>query len=112
MGLYDPADAVVEWESLFTGDNLWGLMQAGEPRVLTEVTNDGCYVFVISERLQSRLARVDRQQLEGMARDWSRLRRADGESIEEGEASAHLAELASLVRTATEQGGRLYCSVR
>lgn len=87
-------------------------MRAGEPQVLTEVANDGCHVFVISERLQTLLATEDPLRLEDVARRWSRLRRTDGEFIEEGEAVSHLAELASLARTATGQGARLYCSVR
>ncbi|MGW1501187.1 hypothetical protein ACWCQW_21850 [Streptomyces mirabilis] len=112
VGIYDPADAAVEWEGLFTGDSPQELMRAGEPQVLTEVANDGCHVFVISERLQTLLATEDPLRLEDVARRWSRLRRTDGEFIEEGEAVSHLAELASLARTATGQGARLYCSVR
>ncbi|MFJ9724292.1 hypothetical protein ACIRP3_16205 [Streptomyces sp. NPDC101209] len=112
VGIYDPSDAVVEWESLFTGDSPQELMRAGEPQVLTEITNDGCYVFVISERLQALLATEDPLRLEEVGLKWSHLRQADGELVEEGEAVSHLAELASLARTATGQGARLYCSVR
>lgn len=112
VGIYDPADAAVEWESLFTGDSPQELMRAGEPHVLTKITNDGYYVFVISERLQALLATEDPLRLEGVARRWSHLRQADGEFVEEGDAVSHLAELASLARTATGQGARLYCSVR
>ncbi|WP_327420318.1 hypothetical protein OG612_39015 [Streptomyces sp. NBC_01527] len=112
VGIYDPADAAVEWESLFTGDSPQELMRAGEPQVLTEITNDGYYVFVMSERLQALLADEDPLRLKDVARKWSHLRRADGEFVEEGEAVSHLAELASLARTATGQGARLYCSVR
>lgn len=110
VSIYDPADAVVEWESLFTGDSPQELIRAGEPQVLTEITNDGCYVFVISERLQGLLATESPLRLEDAARQWSHLRRADGELVEEGEAISHLAELASLARTASGQGARLYCS--
>ncbi|MER6417057.1 hypothetical protein ABT273_39560 [Streptomyces humidus] len=112
VGIYDPSDAVVEWESLFTGDSPQELMRAGEPQVLTEITNDGCYVFVISERLQALLATEDPLRLEEVARKWSHLRQTDRELVEEGEAISHLAELASLARTATGQEARLYCSVR
>lgn len=112
VGIYDPADAAVEWESLFTGDCAQELMRAGEPRVLTEIENDGCYVFVVSERLQTLLATAGPQQLEDVARRWSRLRQADGERIEEGEAVSHLVELASLARASTSKAARLYCSVR
>ncbi|WP_055573861.1 hypothetical protein [Streptomyces prasinopilosus] len=112
VGVYDPADAVVEWESLFTGDGPQELARAGEPQVLTGITNDGCYVFMISERLQALLATQDPPRRDDVARRWSRLRRADGEFIGEDEAVDHLAELASLARAATGQGARLYCSVR
>ncbi len=87
-------------------------MRAGEPQVLTEITNDGCYVFVMSKRLQALLAAEDPLRLEDVARKWSHLRRVDGEFVEEGEAVSHLAELASLARTATGRGARLYGSVR
>ena len=50
-GLYDPADAVVEWESLLTGTGPQTLAQQGEPRGVTEITDDGCYVFVSMPRL-------------------------------------------------------------
>jgi hypothetical protein len=42
---------VVEWESLLAGTSCQALAQAGESSVLADVTNDGCYVFVLSERL-------------------------------------------------------------
>ncbi|WAX81644.1 hypothetical protein [Streptomyces sp. KMM 9044] len=112
VGIYDPADAAGEWKSLLTGDSPQGLLRAGEPQVLTEITNDGCYVFVISERLQALLTAKDALRLEEVARKRSHLRRADGELVEEGEAVSHLAELASLARAATGRGARLYCSVR
>jgi hypothetical protein len=42
-GSYDPADAVVEWESLFTGASSPALVQSGEPRIVAEMLNDGCW---------------------------------------------------------------------
>ncbi|WP_432054423.1 hypothetical protein [Streptomyces sp. bgisy022] len=112
VGVYDPADAVVEWESLFTGESPHALVRADEPRVLTDLTDDGCYVFVVSERLQSLLATGDPRRRDDVARAWSRLRRADGEAVEEGEAVRHLTELAALARAALDGSARLYCSVR
>ncbi|MGW2202452.1 hypothetical protein [Streptomyces sp. NPDC001774] len=111
VGDYDPSDAVVEWEGLFTGVTPEALVHAGEPWMLTWLTNDGTYVFVFSERLQKSLGTADREQLDSVARAWSRLRREAGEDIAEAEAVDHLADLAGLARRATDQGLRVYCSV-
>ncbi|GAA4198788.1 hypothetical protein [Actinocatenispora rupis] len=110
-GAYDPADVVVEWESLFTGAHAHALMQAGEPRFVTEVTNDGCCVFVVSRNLVTSLATSDRTTLEAIARQWAHMRQEDGEDIGEDEAVRHLGELARLAASAIRQGERLYCSV-
>ncbi|MYS20825.1 hypothetical protein GA0115240_123635 [Streptomyces sp. DvalAA-14] len=110
-GIYDPSDAVVEWESLFTGTSPQVLMQAGEPRIITEITNDGCYVFVVSDRVMALLATADEASLAGVAQGWAQLRQGDGEDIHEEEAFAHLGALADLARSAVGQGARLYCSV-
>lgn len=110
-GIYDPSDAVVEWESLFTGVSSRALMQAGEPRIITETANDGCYVFVASHRLMTALAGTDQARLDEVARRWAHLRQDDGEDINEEEAVAHLGALAALARSAVRQGARLYCSV-
>lgn len=110
-GIYDPSDAVVEWESLFSEVSTEVLMKSGEPRIITEVTNDGCYVFVVSNRLVALLLAADRSALEEVARRWARLRQSDGEEISEDEAVAHLGELAFLAGSAARQGKRLYCSV-
>ncbi|MGW4320418.1 hypothetical protein ACWEMW_14655 [Streptomyces sp. NPDC004684] len=112
VGDYDPADAAAEWEGLLTGDDPRELMRRGEPRVLTEITNDGHYVFVVSERLRTLLATTEPRRLAETAAEWSRLRRADGEAIGEADAVAHLADLAALARTAVDQKAGLYCSVR
>lgn len=107
---YDPEEAVTEWEALLTGLGPSSLMHAGEPRHVAQMTNDGCYVFVLSERLQRLLASVNADARGQMARQWSRARKADGEDIEEVEATRHLADLAALARAATRRNNRLYCS--
>lgn len=109
-GIYDPADAVVEWESLLAGSPR-ALAQAGERRVVTEISNDGCYVFVLLERLVTLLAEADQRRLDEVAREWARLRWEDGEDIGDGEAIADLGELAGLARMAPDQGSGLLCSV-
>jgi hypothetical protein len=110
-GIYDPADAVVEWEYLLAGTSPQTLVQQGEPRIVTKITNDGCYVFVLSAWLVTSLAAADRPRLDEAAREWARLRREHGEDIGDEEAIAHLGELAGLARRAAEQGSGLFCSV-
>ncbi|MGH3376816.1 MAG: hypothetical protein ACRDP6_18965 [Actinoallomurus sp.] len=110
-GIYDPAVAVVEWESLLTGTGPQTLARQGESRVVTEITNDGGYVFVLSKRLVTSLAAADRRRLDEVARERARLRREDGEDITDEEAIAHVGELAGLARRAADQGSGLFCSV-
>ncbi|MFF4911236.1 hypothetical protein ACFY2T_40955 [Streptomyces sp. NPDC001260] len=110
-GIYDPSEAVIEWESLFAGTSSRALLQAGEPRIITEITNDGCYVFAVSERLTTALARAGQSELDEVAHKWVPSRQSDGEDISEEEAVAHLSALAALARSATRQGARVYCSV-
>ncbi|MFE1229629.1 hypothetical protein [Streptomyces sp. NPDC058745] len=110
-GIYDPSEAVVEWEGLFTGASPRALMQAGEPRIITEITNDGCHVFVASDRLLTTLATADQTGLAEVAHSWARLRQGDGEVLDEDQAVAHLGALAVLARSAMSRGARLYCSV-
>jgi hypothetical protein len=110
-GIYDPSDAAVEWESLFTGTSSRALMQAGEPRIITEITNDGCYVFVLSDRLMTALVTAGQVALAEVAHRWVRLRQDDGEDLDDDQAVTHLDALATLARLAVSQGARLYCSV-
>jgi hypothetical protein len=110
-GVYDPTDAVVEWERLFTGVRTQAHMQAAEPRAITQITNDGCCVFVVSRNLVTSLATSDPTTLEAIARRWAHLRQEDGEDIGEDEAIRHLGELARLAAAAVRQGQQLYCSV-
>ncbi|MFD3945358.1 hypothetical protein [Streptomyces sp. NPDC058579] len=111
VGNYDPRDSVVEWEGLFAGVTPQVLIRAGEPRLLSWLTNDGSYVFVFSARLQNSLATADREQLDSVARAWSRLRREEGDDISEEEAIDHLGDVSVWARKAKDQGLRLYCSV-
>jgi hypothetical protein len=107
---YDPEEAVTEWEALLAGLDPSDLVQAGEPRHVAQMTNDGYYVFVLSERLQHLLAGANTDERGRVAHLWSRARKADGEDIEEVEAARHLAALAALARAATRRNNRLYCS--
>lgn len=110
-GIYDPSDAVVEGESLFVDTSRQALMQAGELRIITEINNDRCYVFAVSEGLTAALARADQGGWHEAAHQWAHWRQGDGEDISEEEAVAHLGALAALVRSAARQDARFYCSV-
>jgi hypothetical protein len=107
---YDPEEAVTEWEALLASLDPSDLVQAGEPRHVAQITNDGCYVFVLSERLQHLLAGANSDERGRVAHLWSRARKAASEDIEEVEAARHLAALAALARAATSKNNRLYCS--
>lgn len=109
--VHDPEDAVIEWENLFDEITGRALRRAGEPRVLTEITNDGSYVFALSDRLLTRLATADHTRLDHVARTWARQCRENGDPATDEEATAYLGQLAGLARMAVGRGHRLYCSL-
>ncbi|MGW4379865.1 hypothetical protein [Kitasatospora sp. NPDC004531] len=106
FGGFDPEEAVVEWEELLTGNS------AGEPRVVADQDDDGgCFVFALPPRLTAALADAEPVALRSAATAWTRLRAADGESIDAAVATAILEDLAALATGAGQFGHRLYCRV-
>ena len=100
-GNFSPDIAMGEWESAF------GIVRDDGPRTLA---HDGdSFVFAASASLQAALAAANREQLTQAAVRWAELRADDDEEIHPEFASDILSEMASLARTATERGHRLYC---
>lgn len=99
-GNFDPVTTVGEWESSFSivGDD--------DPRL---IAGDGPpLVLAVSASLQAALAAADEEQLAEAATRWVELHAGDGEDIHPEFAHDMLSEIASLARTATPRGHRLY----
>jgi len=100
-GNFSPSIAMDEWESAF------GKVSGDGPRTLAQDGNS--FVLAASVSLQAALAAADQEQLTEAAVRWAELRADDGEEIDPEFASGILSEVASLARTATGRGQRLYC---
>ncbi|SEC20763.1 hypothetical protein SAMN05216489_00157 [Streptomyces sp. 3213] len=110
FGNFDPEEAVVEWECLFSGGSFEELVEAGEPRIVAD-QGDGCIVFAISPRLSAALAEAERPELKDAAVAWSLQRAEGGEVIDTEIAFVILSDLAVLVSTARRLGQDAYCWV-
>jgi len=98
-GNFDPVTTTGEWESSF------GIVRDDGPRI---IAGDGRpLVLAVSASLQAALAAADEEQLAEAAARWAGLS-ADGEEIHPEFASDMLSQIASLARTATHRGHRLY----
>ncbi|ELS58290.1 hypothetical protein STVIR_0734 [Streptomyces viridochromogenes Tue57] len=109
-GNFDAEEALVEWDSLFTGRGLDELVAADEPEfVAGPEGGEGPVVFAASRALQAALAAADRIRLLEVSRRWVRQRAADGESFDPTIATGILSDLVELVRGADGPDHRLYC---
>jgi hypothetical protein len=99
-GNFDPVTTVGEWESSF------GIVRDDGPRI---IARDGRpLVLAVSANLQAALAAANEEQLAEAATRWAELSVGDGEEIHPEFATDMLSEIASLARTATHRGHRLY----
>ncbi|MEU7510339.1 hypothetical protein [Streptomyces lavendulae] len=110
-GNFDPEEAVLEWECLFSGSSFEELVEADEPRVVAGQDNDGCAVFAVSDRLLSALGAAEEPEISEVAGLWSQLREQDGEAIGVDVASEILGDLSRLARAAQGQECGVYCWV-
>ena len=99
-GNFDPVTTMGEWEHSF------GIAGDDGPRI---IAGDGRpLVLAVPARLQAALAAADEEQLAEAATRWAELPAGDGEDIHPEFASDILSQIASLARTATHRGHRLY----
>ena len=100
-GNFSPGIAMDEWASAF------GIVGDDGSRTLAQ--DGGSFVSAAPAGLQAALAAANQEQVSVAAVRWAELRADDGEEIDPEFASDILSEMASLARTATERGHRLYC---
>ena len=109
-GNFDATEAVIEWESIFTGQSFETLVSADEPRmVVYPDEGDGPLVFVASGALQGALADAAPARLAEVGELWIAERAEDGEVFDPEMVGELLGDLADLARTARERGHSLYC---
>ncbi|MFF4078203.1 hypothetical protein ACFYZN_02220 [Streptomyces sp. NPDC001777] len=111
FGNFDPEEAVIEWECLLAGGSFEELVEAGEPRVVAGLDDDGCVVLALSPRLSAALAGAGPSGSRAVAAAWVARRAEDGEFIDVGVAEAILGDLSALAGDARHRGQGVYCWV-
>jgi hypothetical protein len=106
-GNFDADLALLEWDSLLTGQAFDDLLLASASGVITE-EEDGALIVAASAELQEALGSATGAELARVAQLWVDERAAEGETIDPELAREILTELARLARTAEH---RLYCRV-
>ncbi|GHD76320.1 hypothetical protein GCM10010317_092610 [Streptomyces mirabilis] len=110
FGNFDVGEALVEWESIFTGQRFEELVAADEPEVVADPGDgEGPVVFAASRLLQNALASADQSRVVEVGRLWAAERAADGEAFDQEIAAWILAGLAGLARAIGEGEEGLYC---
>ena len=110
FGNFDAEEALIEWESIFTGRSFEELVAADEPgSVADSGDGEGPVVLAVSRVLQDALAAADERRLVEVGRLWVAERAADGEVVAEETAAWILGGLAGLARAIGEGEEGLYC---
>ncbi|MGE7440023.1 MULTISPECIES: hypothetical protein [Kitasatospora] len=109
-GNFDAEEALIEWESLFTGRSFEELVEADVPDVVADPGDgEGPLVLVVSLALQDALAAADGPRLTEVSWQWVQERAEDGEVFAPETAAWILTGLAELARTIGDREDRLYC---
>ncbi|CAM5304409.1 hypothetical protein [Streptomyces aurantiogriseus] len=109
-GNFDAEEALIEWESIFTGRSFEELVGADEPEAVADPADwEGPMVFAASEALRDALAAADHSRLAEVSRLWIQKRAADGEVFDQEIATRILTDLARLARGIDGREHRLYC---
>ncbi|MDI2131983.1 hypothetical protein [Yinghuangia seranimata] len=107
LGNFDAEEALLTWESRLTGSDYDDLVDAGEPRVVSDADVDSAVVFALSERLCRELAAGGESRLARLACTWA----TEENTPDSGVACEILTELVDFARSAALSGDRLYCRV-
>ncbi|MER5852874.1 hypothetical protein ACFC0C_38870 [Streptomyces sp. NPDC056178] len=109
-GNFDAPEAVIEWESLLTGQSFEALVASDEPHTIADPGEEGGpLLFVISAALQGALAGASADRLAGVGELWIQERAAEGEAFDPEMVGDLLSDLADLARSAEVRGHGLYC---
>jgi hypothetical protein len=109
-GNFDASEAVIEWESIFTGQSFEALVSADEPRMVVDPGEEGGpLVFAASGALLEALADASPARLAEVGELWIQERAEDGEVFDPEMVGGIMGDLADLARTAAGRGHSLYC---
>ena len=109
-GNFDAEEALIEWESIFTGRSFDELVAADEPEVVADPGDDkGPMLLAVSPALQDALAAADQARLVEVSQLWVQERAADGEVFDQDIATQILSDLARLAHGLRGRDHRLYC---
>lgn len=109
-GNFDAEEALIEWESIFTGRSFEELVAADEPEAVADSDGEeGPMVFAASKDLQDALASADQSRLVEVSLLWIQQRAADGGAVDQEIATEILSDLARLARGIDGRDHRLYC---
>jgi hypothetical protein len=110
FGNFDASEAMIEWESIFTGHSFEELVDADEPVVVADLDDgEGPTVFVASKALRHALAAANLSRLAEVSELWVQERAAVGEEFDLEIATEILGELARLARSIAGREDGLYC---
>jgi hypothetical protein len=109
-GNFDASEAVIEWESLLTGQSFEALIASDEPHTVADPGEEGGpLLFVVSAALQGALTGASTERLAEVGELWIQEQAAEGEAFDPKMVGRLLSDLADLARTADGQGHSLYC---
>ncbi|MGW7271977.1 hypothetical protein ACWGH5_15780 [Streptomyces sp. NPDC054864] len=109
-GNFDASEAVIEWESLLTGQSFEALVASDEPRTVADPEEgDGPLLFSVSDALQGALTSASPGRRAEVGQLWIQERAAEGDTFGPEMVEELLGDLADLARTADRRGHGLYC---
>ncbi|XUL92079.1 hypothetical protein ACQ86D_40325 [Streptomyces galilaeus] len=109
FGNFDAEEALLEWESVFTGRSFDVLVAAGQPEVVADPCDgEGPMLFAASKALQEALAAAGQSRLVEVGRLWVEERAASGEAFDQETATGILSDPARLAHGLRGQDHRLY----
>jgi hypothetical protein len=112
FGNFDVEEALIEWESIFTGRSFEELVDDDVPETVADPDDSGGpLVFCVSGTLQDALATAGEHRLPEVSRLWVAERAEDGEAFDPEIAVWILSGLADLARAAGQRDEGLYCWV-
>lgn len=112
FGNFDVEEALIEWESIFTGRSFQELVDDDVPETVADADDGkGPLVLSVSRTLQDALATAGKHRLPEVGRLWVAERAGDGEAFDPEIAVRILSGMAELARAAGQRDEGLYCWV-
>ncbi|WP_339133760.1 hypothetical protein WJM95_31105 [Streptomyces sp. f51] len=112
FGNFDVEEALIEWESIFTGRSFEEVLDDDVPETVADPDDgEGPLVLAVSRTLQAALSAAGKDRLAEVSQMWVAERAAEGEVFDPEIAVWILSGLANVTRTIGEEAEGLYCWV-